>query len=1169
MNIRRSFIVVSGAAMLFGATTAPLLAGAEQPTLGTTTTTTSVGRRVRAAAGIHLPRRRHQPHHGRRPGDLDGPRHRADHGRRHARAVDRCGDRPRRLGDLVRCPRRAVLRVSVHRRSAAAARSLRCLRRVHRDHRRAVRRRRVHRVVVAVDGMRHDGSVGMARHRRQPRRPFVHGRRGGAAHRAAGPRGVRRRAADVQRDAVGDLAGDGLGSAADDHTSADDGPDRLDGIAHHGTSPPRRRCHGTVTTAPASTTPAPTTTAFPAVGVRLVDATNFLTVTVPADWIDQDLDPSTRDDGGDRPSIVASPDLAAVLRLVRRIGGLPAGASRHHRAGRPAGAPRLPESLHRRRRHRRRRCPLQRTAPDLAELRRVGSRGRQHRRPFSGQLVHDVPAGAPGRPPTTRCSTRSWRRPVPFPGEVYPKASPAAPLTPTGPVPPELLVAPDIAADRRRRQPGPPVGRRAEHLDRHRQLPEHERRRQRPADRQGRPSARRVLLDEWGAPGVQVVAYPFTADPSTLLRNLGFADQCTDAGVQSLSDGTFTGLMQTWTECGDTTSRDVQLALSPADQSVTVYIEIQLSDSGQHPAAGRVVVATGRMIANSARRSRQSVSAPSPSSPWRRRCRVHHPARRPRQPPKRSRRAPTPSTSSSYRPATRCSSTTPNRLTVAVPDTWTDIDTTPDVANGARGPTDRRRCRRRGRRGRSSHPVCCTPPFPYTSRRGGAVPRASWRRRQDAPINEVVPTTTARSSAAGGDPPGAARAARANSTSSSPARPARPSPWPSSSGSVEPEDVLRRRGPAVVQLHADGDLAGQPTSRHVTSTSTTTTSLPDDGSSSVPEPTDRVVNNTGLIAVDVPQSWNEVDTTGGLNDDGSYRPTHSRRTAARRVQRRLRRARRTRHRPPAGGRRGQHPGQSPEARPTAPRAGPHPFDNGQLTGLSRDVDRLRRGHDGRACWSSPVRRTARSPSTPGSRTRPATGVSPADRRLAGARRARRRTRRRRHRHRRRRRLGTVPESLWQGPVDEQTVLVIDRTRQLRIEVPSAWQRHPALAVVQRRRQPATAHRCLTPHRHDDCPVGRTGSDLQRVPVHRPGDVARQPPAGTGGCDGRWRASRSTTASTEAAAHLDRTATARQTRFVTLVVSPPDNSSTLVHRGSAADSGRHRAAASVLSSFGQL
>ena len=73
-----------------------------------------------------------------------------------------------------------------------------------------------------------------------------------------------------------------------------------------------------------------------------------------------------------------------------------------------------------------------------------------------------------------------------------------------------------------------------------------------------RVAAAPVLDDfytEWEVPGVQVVAYPFASDPSTLLRNLGFAGQCTDAGVQAFDNGTFTGLMQTWTACGGTRHR--------------------------------------------------------------------------------------------------------------------------------------------------------------------------------------------------------------------------------------------------------------------------------------------------------------------------------------------------------------------------------------------------------------------------------------------------------------------------------------------------------------------------------------------------------------------------------------------------------------------------------------
>jgi hypothetical protein len=80
-----------------------------------------------------------------------------------------------------------------------------------------------------------------------------------------------------------------------------------------------------------------------------------------------------------------------------------------------------------------------------------------------------------------------------------------------------------------------------------------------------------------------VVGYPFTSDPSTLLTNLGFADQCTDGGVQTFSNGTLGGLMQTWTACGGTTSRNVLLAVSPVDQSVTLYVEVQLPDPDNAP----------------------------------------------------------------------------------------------------------------------------------------------------------------------------------------------------------------------------------------------------------------------------------------------------------------------------------------------------------------------------------------------------------------------------------------------------------------------------------------------------------------------------------------------------------------------------------------------------------
>ena len=88
---------------------------------------------------------------------------------------------------------------------------------------------------------------------------------------------------------------------------------------------------------------------------------------------------------------------------------------------------------------------------------------------------------------------------------------------------------------------------------------------------------------DWAAPGVQAIAYPFTADPSTLLINHSLPGSCTDGGVQSFSTAAFTGLMQTWTSCGDAESRNVVLALSPPDQSATVYVEVQLPDADNTP----------------------------------------------------------------------------------------------------------------------------------------------------------------------------------------------------------------------------------------------------------------------------------------------------------------------------------------------------------------------------------------------------------------------------------------------------------------------------------------------------------------------------------------------------------------------------------------------------------
>lgn len=85
-----------------------------------------------------------------------------------------------------------------------------------------------------------------------------------------------------------------------------------------------------------------------------------------------------------------------------------------------------------------------------------------------------------------------------------------------------------------------------------------------------------AYFTDWEAPGLEVTAYPFRPDPYTIIVNQGWADDCDDGGLYSVSIRGLTGLMQMWLNCGGTTSRIVSVAVSPASQSATAYLEIQL-----------------------------------------------------------------------------------------------------------------------------------------------------------------------------------------------------------------------------------------------------------------------------------------------------------------------------------------------------------------------------------------------------------------------------------------------------------------------------------------------------------------------------------------------------------------------------------------------------------------
>ena len=152
------------------------------------------------------------------------------------------------------------------------------------------------------------------------------------------------------------------------------------------------------------------------------------------------------------------------------------------------------------------------------------------------------------------------------PGEVSPPATPA--VAPT-PVPATLLHrGRDTGEHDGHRRDGPAVGGRAGHVDRRRRRPRSN------DDFSQRPRVvaapdRNLYFQEWDAEGLELWAFPYRPDPYTLLVNRGWAGDCDDGGVQSLDVRGYSGLMQTWSNCGGTGSRIVSFAVSPADQSAT------------------------------------------------------------------------------------------------------------------------------------------------------------------------------------------------------------------------------------------------------------------------------------------------------------------------------------------------------------------------------------------------------------------------------------------------------------------------------------------------------------------------------------------------------------------------------------------------------------------------
>jgi hypothetical protein len=500
-------------------------------------------------------------------------------------------------------------------------------------------------------------------------------------------------------------------------------------------------------------------------------------------------------------------------------------------------------------------------------------------------------------------------------------------------------------------------------------------------------------------------------------------------------------------------------------------------------------------------------------------------------------------------------------LTVAVPDTWSDIDLEPDIADGAVIPRINAATDLDVWRETFDAPGVLYAAYPYTA-------DAEALSRDFAPSGcadeEVMPYDDG---AFFGEwwrftECGVSRQAEFHVIVASPA-----------SEDVSVVVVVQLVGPedqslldAVLQSFNFTPTATWPattTSVLATSTSVSAT-IPAEPVSSTPVETTYLENNTGLLSVEIPSEWDDMDTIGGLNDDGSYRPTIA---AAPNLSDFF-----------AG--RFDAPGARvvalpPDTDPTGVMAnaqlptdcasgGATPFDNGQYTGLSQAFAGCAGGtmdvvivaaspQDGSFVLYAQVQEEsggglipviidslgAPDPSAYPPTTAPPTSAT----------------------------SGAVPETLLQGPVQPEALTVIDSTRQLRISVPSSWQ---DLRLTPSFNNDASARPRIVASLHIQTMSAQRevpGVVFLELPYVDPATYLANRNLGTNDClDGILQSFDN--GSYRGLLHTWTGCGGTEARLITIVVSPPNNSATLaldVQLPTDDDT----ALRTLLASFGQL
>jgi hypothetical protein len=324
----------------------------------------------------------------------------------------------------------------------------------------------------------------------------------------------------------------------------------------------------------AATVPVPVTTA--ATGPRtVVDNTGLLTVTVPADWVDEDLRPGSRNDGGERPSLTVSPNIEAydsgwdtpgVFVVAFPATTLPATAvTNRDWSGSCTDGGRTPFNDGR----------------YVGEIRLWTACGGGTARliVLAGTAVDSsvtlmVEILAPTADDTAASMILGTFGTVA--GVTYQPDAPVAVPAPIGVVDPLLLQGPvqpgavTITDDTRHFSVAVP----SEWIDVNSVPAFNDDLSDRPRLRASTDLA--AMNETWAAPGLLAFVVP-VVDPGRLLVNQDLSNACTDGGLQTFDNGIHRGLLRVWSACGGTATRVVDVAVTPvANPTVTMFVSVQL-----------------------------------------------------------------------------------------------------------------------------------------------------------------------------------------------------------------------------------------------------------------------------------------------------------------------------------------------------------------------------------------------------------------------------------------------------------------------------------------------------------------------------------------------------------------------------------------------------------------